>query len=77
MKNGVSALALRSILGLGSYRTAWALLHKLPRTMLTARLENGSATRVDIRRDLCGVRRRRTALGRQTQKKALWSHRRR
>ena len=28
-KNGASALGLQSILGLGSYRTAWALLHKL------------------------------------------------
>ena len=30
----VSALGLQSILGLGSYRTAWALLHKLRRAMV-------------------------------------------
>ena len=33
-KNGASALGLQSILGLGSYRTAWALLHKLRRAMV-------------------------------------------
>src|SRR5271157_1292394 len=29
-KNGVSALGLQRVLGLGSYQTAWAWLHKLP-----------------------------------------------
>jgi len=33
-KNGVSALGLQRALGLGSYRTAWALLHKLRRAMV-------------------------------------------
>ena len=33
-KNGASALGLQRILGLGSYRTAWALLHKLRRAMV-------------------------------------------
>lgn len=33
-KNGVSALGLRRALGLGSYRTAWAMLHKLRRAMV-------------------------------------------
>jgi len=33
-KNGVSALGLQRILGLGSYKTAWALLHKLRRAMV-------------------------------------------
>jgi len=28
-KNGISALGIQKILGIGSYRTAWALLHKL------------------------------------------------
>jgi transposase-like protein len=32
-KNGVSALGLQRVLGLGSYKTAWALLHKLRRAM--------------------------------------------
>jgi transposase-like protein len=33
-KNGVSALGLQSVLGLGSYRTAWTWLHKLRRAMV-------------------------------------------
>jgi hypothetical protein len=33
-KNGTSALGLQRVLGLGSYKTAWALLHKLRRAMV-------------------------------------------
>ena len=33
-KNGLSALGLQRVLGLGSYRTAWAMLHKLRRAMV-------------------------------------------
>jgi transposase-like protein len=33
-KNGASALGVQRILGLGSYRTAWAWLHKLRRAMV-------------------------------------------
>jgi len=33
-KSGVSALGLQRELGLGSYKTAWALLHKLRRAMV-------------------------------------------
>ncbi len=33
-KNGVSALGLQRVLGLGSYKKAWALLHKLRRAMV-------------------------------------------
>src|ERR1035438_3224271 len=33
-KNGASALGLQRVLGLGSYRTAWSLLHKLRRAMV-------------------------------------------
>ncbi len=33
-KNGVSALGLQRVLGLGSYKRAWALLHKLRRAMV-------------------------------------------
>ena len=33
-KNGTSALGLQRILGLGSYRTAWAWLHKVRRAMV-------------------------------------------
>jgi len=33
-KSGISALGLQRILGLGSYETAWSLLHKLRRAMI-------------------------------------------
>jgi transposase-like protein len=33
-KNGMSALGLHRVLGLGSYKTAWAMLHKLRRAMV-------------------------------------------
>lgn len=33
-KNGVIALGLQRVLGMGSYKTAWALLHKLRRAMV-------------------------------------------
>jgi len=33
-KTGVSALGLQRVLGLGSYKTAWAMLHKLRRAMV-------------------------------------------
>ncbi len=33
-KNGVSALGLQRVLGLGSYQTAWTILHKLRRAMI-------------------------------------------
>jgi len=34
-KNGASALGLARMLGIGSYPTAWAMLHKLRRAMVT------------------------------------------
>lgn len=33
-RNGISALGLQRVLGLGSYKTAWAMLHKLRRAMV-------------------------------------------
>ena len=33
-KNGMSALGLQRVLGLGSYKTAWTVLHKLRRAMV-------------------------------------------
>jgi len=33
-KNGISALGLQRVLGLGNYKTAWAMLHKLRRAMV-------------------------------------------
>jgi hypothetical protein len=36
-KNGASALGVQRVLGLGSYQTAWTLLHKLRRAMVRPR----------------------------------------
>lgn len=33
-KNGISALGLQRVLGLGSYQTAWAMLHRYRRAMI-------------------------------------------
>jgi transposase-like protein len=33
-KNGISAMGLQRVLGLGSYKTAWAMLHKLRQAMV-------------------------------------------
>lgn len=33
-KNGISAIGLQRVLGLGSYKTAWTVLHKLRRAMV-------------------------------------------
>ncbi len=33
-KNGMSALGLQRVLGLGSYKTTWLILHKLRQTMV-------------------------------------------
>lgn len=38
-KNGVSALGLQRILGLGSYQTAWTMLHRLRRAMVNPERE--------------------------------------
>ena len=47
-KNGASALGLKRILGLGSYRTAWMWLHKLRRAMVTpSRNHLGGVIEVD------------------------------
>ena len=38
-KNGVSALGLQNLLGLGSYQTAWTILHKLRKAMVNPERE--------------------------------------
>jgi hypothetical protein len=39
-KQGVSALGLQRVLGLGSYETAWTMLHRLRRAMIRPGREN-------------------------------------
>ena len=67
--HGASALGLQSILGLGSYRTAWALLHKLRRAMVRPGRERLSG-RVEVDETYVGGEEE-GLHGRQTQKKAL------
>lgn len=68
-KNGTSALAMQRLLGPGSYKTAWALLHKLRRAMVRpGRDRLQGAVEVDEAYwggEEAGV------IGRQTEEKAL------
>ncbi len=68
-KTGASALGLQSILGLGSYRTAWALLHKLRRAMVRPGRERLTG-RVEVDETFVGGEEK-GVRGRQTLKKAL------
>lgn len=43
-KNGANALCIQKIMGLGSYKTAWAWLHKLRRAMVTPGRDSLSGT---------------------------------
>src|SRR5664280_141703 len=68
-KNGASALGLQRVLGLGSYQTAWTVLHKLRRVMVRPGRDKLSG-RVEIDEtyvggDEDGVQ------GRQTETKAI------
>ena len=68
-KNGVSALGLQRVLGLGSYETAWTCLHKLRHAMVRPGRDKLSG-RVEVDETYLGgleegVR------GRKTEKKAL------
>lgn len=64
-KHGVSALGLQRVLGLGSYQTAWAWLHKLRRAMVRpGRDMLGGQIEVDetyVGGEEAGVRGRKTA----------------
>jgi transposase-like protein len=52
-KNGVSALGLQQILGLGSYQTAWAWMHKLRTAMVRPGRDRLSGT-VEVDETLVG-----------------------
>jgi transposase-like protein len=56
-KQGVSALGLQRVLGLGSYQTAWAWLHKLRRAMVLPGRELLSGV-VEVDESYVGARRR-------------------
>ncbi len=68
-KNGVSALGLQRVLGLGSYKTAWALLHKLRRAMVRpGRDRLGGVVEID---ETYWGGKEEGAIGRLTQDKAM------
>jgi len=68
-KNGVSALGLQRVLGLGSYQTAWCWLHKLRRAMVRAGRDRLSGT-VEVDEAYVGAPEE-GMRGRETQSKAL------
>ena len=68
-KNGASALGLQRILGLGSYKTAWAWLHKLRRAMVRPGRERLSGE-VEVDESYVGGLEEGTH-GRRTEKKAI------
>jgi len=68
-KNGISALGLQRALGLGSYKTAWAILHKLRRAMVRPGRDRLSGV-VEVDETYWGGEEA-GALGRGTEEKAL------
>jgi len=68
-KNGTSAMGIQRVLGLGSYKTAWALLHKLRRGMVRPGRDRLSGT-VEVDETYWGGEEE-GAIGRLTEEKAL------
>jgi transposase-like protein len=68
-KNGTSALGLQRVLGLGSYQTAWAWLHKLRRAMIRPGRERLNGV-VEVDETYWGSPEEGVS-GRQTERKAL------
>ena len=68
-KNGASALGVKRVLGLGSYETAWAWLHKIRRAMVRPDRDRLSG-RIEVDETYLGGLEE-VVRGRQTLKKAL------
>jgi transposase-like protein len=68
-KNGVSALGLQRVLGVGSYQTAWAWMHKLRRAMVRPGRERLTGV-VEVDESYWGAEEE-GVRGRQTESKAL------
>ena len=68
-KNGISALGLQRVLGLGSYKTGWAMLHKLRRAMVRPGRDRLDGV-VEVDETYWGGEET-GAIGRQTEIKAL------
>src|SRR5512144_361802 len=72
-KNGVSALGLQRVLGLGSYETAWTWLHKLRRARWSALAAIASPARSRSTRLTSAARKRESADVRpRTRPLSLW-----
>jgi transposase-like protein len=69
-KNGVSALGVQRVLGLGSYQTAWAWLHKLRRAMVRPGRDRLGGT-VEVDETYWGAEEE-GVVGRLTEDKALF-----
>lgn len=69
-KNGVSALGLQRVLGLGNYRTAWLMLHKLRQAMVRPGREKLSGV-VEVDETYWGSAEFGGATGRKTLSKVL------
>jgi len=67
-KNGVSALGVQRVLGLGSYETAWTWLHKLRRAMVRPGRDRLSG-RVEVDEAFLGASEK-GVVGRETRSKA-------
>jgi transposase-like protein len=68
-KSGASALGVQRVLGLGSYKTAWAMLHKLRRAMVRPGRDRLTGT-VEVDETYWGGEEE-DVRGRQTEAKAL------
>jgi len=68
-KNGISALGVKRVLGLGSYEHAWSMLHKLRRAMVRPGRERLQGV-VEVDESYYGGEEK-GVRGRQTRKKAL------
>jgi hypothetical protein len=69
-KNGASALGVQRVLGLGSYQTAWAWLHKLRRAMVRPGRDRLTGT-VEVDESYWGAEEE-GVIGRKTEAKALF-----
>ena len=69
-KNGMSALGLQRVLGLGSYRSAWLMLHKLRRAMVRPHREKLQGI-VEVDETYWGAAETGVVTGRQIVSKAL------
>ena len=68
-KNGISAVGMQRVLGLGSYRTAWTMLHKLRRAMVRPGRERLQGL-VEVDEAYWGAKEE-GVIGRRTEEKAL------